>query len=261
MLWQRRRHPGAGFKLCSENSELTVTYANASYNDDMELQIRQLEKFIVHDWEYTDKGWLIWEKALSRNQEMDMHSFFRILSLDEKCRELGNKYILPVSYFCNNLFLTDWDVGSMDQIEFNDLYEFLYEIKYREKLDEEASLNGIAKEQFEDVIQTFFEIPSETLEVYARYEAEDQVYPWEPIRARNRVPQFQPFPEVIKCVENADGTWTLYVEGITIVDGDDCTFKHTVTMKEKNGSWVYLGNDVDEEGSDNIPAYRPRREF
>lgn len=59
MLWQRRRHPGAGFKLCSENSELTVTYANASYNDDMELQIRQLEKFIVHDWEYTDKGWLI----------------------------------------------------------------------------------------------------------------------------------------------------------------------------------------------------------
>lgn len=51
------------------------------------------------------------------------------------------------------------------------------------------------------------------------------------------------------------------MEGITIVDGDDCTFKHTVTMKEKNGSWVYLGNDVDEEGSDNIPAYRPRREF
>ena len=32
----------------------------------------------------------------------------------------------PVSYFCNNLFLTDWDMSCMEKIEFNDLYEFLY---------------------------------------------------------------------------------------------------------------------------------------
>lgn len=113
------------FRLSAEDQELTVTYANAAYNDDMDLQIRQLEKFRVYDWEYTEKGWLIWEKALSKNQEMDMHSFFRILPLDEKCREMCDRYILPVSYFCNNLFLTDWDAGSMDRIEFNDLYEFI----------------------------------------------------------------------------------------------------------------------------------------
>ena len=95
------------FRLSAEDRELTVTYANAAYNDDMDLQIRQLEKFRVYDWEYTEKGWLIWEKALSKNQEMDMHSFFRILPLDEKCREMCDRYILPVSYFCNNLFLTD----------------------------------------------------------------------------------------------------------------------------------------------------------
>lgn len=190
-----------------------------------------------------------------------MHSFFRVLPLDEKCRELGNQYILPVSCFGNNLFLMDWDADSMDQIEFNDLYEFLYEIKYGEKLNEENVQNGIPKEQFEDVICAFFDISTGDLEVYARYDAETGLYPWEPVGPRNRVSQFLPFPEVVKCVENADGTWTLYVEGIMVIEGDDCTFKHTVTMKERDGGWIYMGNDVNEEGSDSIPAYKPRREF
>ena len=248
------------FRLSAEDRELTVTYANAAYNDDMDLQIRQLEKFRVYDWEYTEKGWLIWEKALSKNQEMDMHSFFRILPLDEKCREMCDRYILSVSYFCNNLFLTDWDAGSMDRIEFNDLYEFLYEMKYGEKMDEEAAAGGIPKAQFEEVVLTYFDISVEQLEKYARYDAAAGVYPWEPVNAWNRVRQVQPFPEVVRCVEDQDGTLTLYVEGILIVAGDDCAFRHRVTMRERDGGWVYVANDIDED-SGNAPGYRPRREF
>ncbi|HJD34536.1 MAG TPA: hypothetical protein H9911_08365 [Candidatus Mediterraneibacter tabaqchaliae] len=247
------------FKLSAKDQELTVTYANASYNDDLEMQIRQMEKFRVYDWEYTEKGWLIWEKALSKNQEMDMHSFFRVLPLDEKCREMCDRYILPVSYFCNNLFLTDWDAGSMDRIEFNDLYEFLYEMKYGEKLDEEAAAGGIPKVQFEEVVLTYFDISAEQLEKYARYDAAG-VYPWEPVNAWNRVRQMQPFPEVVRCVEDQDGTLTLYVEGILIVAGDDCAFRHRVTMRERDGRWVYVANDID-EGENNVPGYIPRREF
>ena len=248
------------FRLSAEERELTVIYANAAYNDNMDLQIRQLEKFRVYDWEYTEKGWLIWEKALSKNQEMDMHSFFRILPLDEKCREMCDRYILPVSYFCNNLFLTDWDAGSMDRIEFNDLYEFLYEMKYGEKLDEEAAAGGIPKAQFEEVVLTYFDISVEQLEKYAHYDAAGGIYPWEPVNAWNRVRQVQPFPEVVRCEENQDGTCTLYVEGILIVAGDDCAFRHRVTMRERDGGWVYVANDIDED-SGNAPGYRPRREF
>lgn len=248
------------FRLSAEDRELTVIYANAAYNDNMDLQIRQLEKFRVYDWEYTEKGWLIWEKALSKNQEMDMHSFFRILPLDEKCRELCDQYILPVSYFCNNLFLTDWDAGSMEKIEFNDLYDFLYEMKYGEKLDEEAATDGIPKAQFEEVVLTYFDISVEQLEKYAHYDAAGGIYPWEPVNAWNRVRQVQPFPEVVRCEENQDGTLTLYVEGILIVAGDDCAFRHRVTMRERDGGWVYVANDIDED-SGNAPGYRPRREF
>lgn len=249
------------FGLQLENQELIVTYANAAFDEAMVLHVQQLEKFKVYDWEYTEKGWLIWEKALSRNQEMDMHSFVRILPLDEKCRELGNKYIRPVSYFCNNLFLVDWDINSMDKIEFNDLYDFLYEMKYGEKLNQEEVQEGIAKGEFESVIRTFFDISTEDIESFARYDFENMIYPWEPIGAWNRVQQFQPFPEVVKCTENPDGTWALYVEAVLVEDGTDCSFKHTVTMKEKDGRWIYLGNDVDDDGEGKIPGYKPRREF
>lgn len=220
----------------------------------------QIEKFKAYDWEYTEKGWLIWEKALSQNEEMDMHSFFRILPLEEKCREFGNKYIRPVSYFCNNLFLVNWDVDSMDKIEFNDLYDFLYEMKFGRNLDEEKIQAGIEKGEFESVIQTFFDISQEELESFARYNSQQGIYPWEPIGAWNRVQQFQPFPEVVKCTENQDGTWTLYVEAIFVEKGSDCYFKHTVTMKEEDGRWIYTGNRI-EEGAERLPGYKPRREF
>ena len=220
-----------------------------------------MEKFSVYDWKYTEKGWLIWEEALSRNQEMDMHTFVRILPLDEKCRELGNAYILPVSYFCNNLFLTDWDENSMENIEFNDLFDFLYEMKYGVKMDEEKYRNGIPKAEFEDVVRTYFDVSVEKLEIYARYDPENRVYPWEPIGPWNRVQQFQPFPEVVKCTENGDGTRTLYVEAVFVEEGTDCSFKHEVTMREADGRWIYLGNKTDRDGSRDIPGYKARREF
>lgn len=47
----------------------------------MSPHIVQIEKIQVYDWNYTDKGWIIWEKALSRNQEMDMHVFIEFCHL------------------------------------------------------------------------------------------------------------------------------------------------------------------------------------
>lgn len=249
------------FRLQAEDGELTVAYANAAFNQKGELQIRQMEKFQVYDWEYTEKGWLIWEKALSRNQEMDMHSFFRILPLDDMCRELCREYISPVNYFCNNLFLTDWNMDSMENIEFNDLYDVLYAMKYGVSPDEGDIGEGIPKEEFEMVVQTYFDISTADLEKYARFDSVSNTYPWAPIDPWNRARSLQPFPEVVMCENNGDGTWTLHVEAVLVEAGSDCCYKHTVTMKEENGSWIYVGNDVDEEGSRNIPRYVPRRNF
>lgn len=248
-------------KLQFKNKDLYVTSATAAFDDNMSPHIVQIEKIQVYDWNYTDKGWIIWEKALSRNQEMDMHVFYRILPLDEQCRELGNKCITPVSYFCNNLFLVDWNQNSLENIEFNDLFEFLYTMKYGEKIDEKKYASGIPKVEFEEVVTTYFDISIETLEIYAQYDDVKGVYPWEAIGPWNRIQQFQPFPEVVNCIENEDGSLTLTVEAVFQEEGTDCSFRHEVTIREEGDKWIYLGNCIEREGAYKIPEYKPRRDF
>lgn len=248
-------------KLQFKNKDLYVTSATAAFDDNMSPHIVQIEKIQVYDWNYTDKGWIIWEKALSRNQEMDMHVFYRILPLDEQCRELGNKCITPVSYSCNNLFLVDWNQNSLENIEFNDLFEFLYTMKYGEKIDEKKYASGIPKVEFEEVVTTYFDISIETLEIYAQYDDVKGVYPWEAIGPWNQIQQFQPFPEVVNCIENEDGSLTLTVEAVFQEEGTDCSFRHEVTIREEGDKWIYLGNCIEREGAYKIPGYKPRRDF
>lgn len=244
------------------DDELIVTYVSAMFDDNIKPQINYMDRVQVYQWEYTEKGWLIWEKALSRNQEMDMHVFHRILPLEDKCREIAQKCIAPVSYFCNNLFLTDWDMEHLDQVEFNDLFDFLYSMKTGNRLDSAKYSEGIPKEEFEGIVQTYFDITIEDLQEYAKYNESKEVYPWSEIGAWNRVQQFQPFPEVVKCVENEDGTLSVYVEAIFVELGMDCSFSHIVTIREdENGGWVYCGNKVNWDDAYRVPAYKARREY
>lgn len=247
----------------NKKNELFVTSASAVFTEEMKPALSQLEKILAYQWEYTPKGWLIWEKALSRNQEMDMHIFCRILPLDEQCRRITQEYVVPVSYFCNNLFLTDWDMSSLEKLEFNDLFEFLYAEEYGKRLENEAYGDGIPKQEFESVIGQYFDISVDEMERYGRYDSAKGSYPFRAIGIRNRVQQLQPsFPEVVRCTENGDGTVTAYVEAVSIEEGMDCYYAHEVTLgRREDGRYVYVGNRVDRERSYCIPAYRARREF
>ena len=86
------------------------------------------------------------------------------------------------------------------------------------------------------------------------------VYPWEAIGPWNRIQQFQPFPEVVNCIENEDGSLTLTVEAVFQEEGTDCSFRHEVTIQEGD-KWIYLGNCIEREGAYKIPEYKPRRDF
>ena len=150
---------------------------------------------------------------------------------------------------------------SLENIEFNDLFEFLYTMKYGEKIDEKKYASGIPKVEFEEVVTTYFDISIETLEIYAQYDDVKGVYPWEAIGPWNRIQQFQPFPEVVNCIENEDGSLTLTVEAVFQEEGTDCSFRHEVTIREEGDKWIYLGNCIEREGAYKIPEYKPRRDF
>ena len=265
------------YKLEFEKENLFVTFASAVYHgslmddtkngnkdvhQDMTPTVQQIEKICTYQWDYTEKGWLIWEKALSRNQEMDMHIFYRILPLDSECRRLSKKCIEPVSYFSNNLFLTDWDASDLSQLEFNDLFDSFYYMSSGRRPDKDIFRDGIPKQEFEDTIQRYLDIETGELEQRAFYDKKKGTYPWLAITGWNRLPQLQPFPEVTDCKENGDDTLDLYVDAVFVEEGTDRAFSHVVTVKEKDdGGFVYLGNKIDQEHVLHMPVYRPRREF
>lgn len=245
----------------SEDGKLTIASAGAVIGETKGAVIQQMEKIQPYNWEYTEKGWLIWEKALSRNHEMDMHVFFRVLPLDEKCREMTNKYIAPVGYVKNNLFLTDWDSQDMQNIVFNDLFDSLYAMEKGIAPKAEDYPEGIPKEEFENLMLSHFDLAAERLEEYGAYDRERGVYPWNAAGPRNRIQRARPFPEAVKCVDNGDGSISLHVEAIFIEIGKDCAFSHIVTMGEKDGKWVYLGNKIDWEASYTVPSYKARKDY
>ena len=158
--------------------------------------------------------------------------------------------------------MEDWNQDSMDKIEFNDLIDNLYVMYMGKRLDAEKFSKGIPKKIFEKVIGNYFDISIRQIETYARYDEKKKKYPWSPIGWWNRISQFYPFSEVVKCVENGDGTVSAYVEAIFVEEGTDCSFRHIVTLREdENGNWIYLGNKVDRKDALQIPRYRARREY
>ena len=50
----------------------------------------------------------------------------RVKSLEEECRELNRRYILPIGYGANNMFLTDWKEENFGELDFYDLFQLLY---------------------------------------------------------------------------------------------------------------------------------------
>ena len=248
------------YRFQFEGGELSLTFAGAVIGQEGPV-IQQMEKIQPYQWEYTEKGWLIWEKALSRNQEMDMHVFCRVLPLDKKCREITEKYIASVGYTDNNLFLVDWDKKSRQQIVFNDLFDSLYRMETGSAPDQGAYSEGIPKEEFETRILPHFDMTPEELEQYGAYDQEKGVYPWYAVGPRNQIQRTSPLPEVVKYVENEDGTLSIYVEAVFIQIGKDCAFRHIVTAREEDGKWIYLGNQIDWEEAYTVPAYKARKEY
>ena len=45
--------------------------------------------------------------------------------LDAKCRELNEKYLLPIGYELNNMFLVDWNEDDFGELNFYDMFDLL----------------------------------------------------------------------------------------------------------------------------------------
>ena len=252
-------------KLEFSKGDMTMTYAGAVWmqkEETLEPHISYLEKVKVYDWKYTNKGWLIIEISKSRNHEMDMHSMFRVLPLPQECREYCSKYIEPVSYMGNNLFLTDWDEENLDKVVFNDVFEFFYKMDTGMNYKKKQYPEGVPKDLYESIITSHFPISATELQQLPGYSEENQTYSWNAMECGTVIPQPQPFPEVVEVTNQEDGSIILTVDAGLLHAGTDHAFTHGVTIKPgSDGKMQYLGNRIIESEENKMPGYMPRMNY
>ena len=245
-----------------DDGVLVMTYASAVWEKGREANLSYIEKVRMYDWSYTEKGWFIMEKAKSKNHELDMHSMFRVLPLSEECREYCRKYIEPVKYKGNNLFLTEWSEEFMEPIVFNDVFDFLYEIDYGHPYDDIQSPGKVPAALYEAVITSWFPISADRLEQMPGYNGEENSYDWAAVGSWNISHHFQQQPEVVEVRHNPDGTVTLEVDAVYVLEGQDKAFTHEVTMRpDENGHMKYVSNHILEDGKEHISDYKPRMDY
>ena len=145
-------------------------------------------------WNYTEDGYLmfsgVWfseELYVLTLSGAEEHTALRVQPLDETYRELNRKYLLPIGFEQNNMFIADWSEDDFGDLNFYDMYDLLYQKingTYPPYAADDnlgvSAVYRIPKDDFESVIMTYFNIDSETLQSKTIYNAEDETYEYKP---------------------------------------------------------------------------------
>ena len=210
-------------------------------------------------WNYTEDGYLmfsgVWfseELYVLTWSGAEEHTALRVQPLDETYRELSRKYLLPIGFEQNNMFIVDWSEDDFGELNFYDMFDLLYPKVYGTNIPYVADDNlgvgavyQIPKDDFERVILPYFDIDSETLQSKTIYNAEDKTYEYKP-RGFEEVeyPEY-PYSEVIGFTENGDGTLTLTANVVFPYVGDSKVYAHEVVVRPlENGGVQYVSNRI-----------------
>ena len=210
-------------------------------------------------WNYTEDGYLmfsgVWfseELYVLTLSGAEEHTALRVQPLDETYRELSRKYLLPIGFEQNNMFIVDWSEDYFGELNFYDMFDLLYPKVYGTNIPYVADDNlgvgavyQIPKDDFERVILPYFDIDSETLQSKTIYNAEDKTYEYKP-RGFEEVeyPEY-PYSEVIGFTENGDGTLTLTANVVFPYVGDSKVYAHEVVVRPlENGGVQYVSNRI-----------------
>ena len=210
-------------------------------------------------WNYTEEGYLmfsgVWfseELYVLTLSGAEEHTALRVQPLDETYRELSRKYLSPISFERNNMFIVDWSEEDFGDLNFYDMYDILYPKvngQYAPYVaDDNLSVSAvyqIPKEEFESVIMKYFNIDSETLQSKTVYYSEDSTYEYKP-RGFEEVeyPEY-PYSEVVGFTENNDGTITLTANVVFPYAGDSKVYAHEVVVRPlENGRVQYVSNRI-----------------
>lgn len=210
-------------------------------------------------WNYTEEGYLIFS-GVWYSEELyaltasaaEENIALRVQPLDETYRELSRKYLRPIGFEQNNMFLVDWSEEDFGELNFYDMYDVLYENLNDEYVPYVAAVNAgegvvyqIPEKEFESVIMAYFNVDSQTLRSKTVYFLNNRTYEYKP-RGFYEVeyPEY-PFSEVFDFTENSDGTITLIANVVFPYAGNPKVYSHEVIVRPfEDGRVQYVSNHV-----------------
>lgn len=208
-------------------------------------------RFVSYVWEYSNKGYLFLEEYRPKDLDgVPMNMAIRVKPLDEKCRQYNRKYVEPIGYNSNNMFITDWSEEDYGSLDFYDLYEPMYRMRWddQEAVNQlqEGIIYEIPEEEFEEVYNFYFKINTQELRERTFYNEEKHTYQYRTRGMGDLSPTATPpYPEVTGYRENEEGILVLTVEAIWPERNLDCAFSNELTVRQlENGSFQYVSNRV-----------------
>ena len=245
--------------LKTEDGSVNIVRGYYQYDQNGSLQNRGTVSYPADFWQYTEEGYLIFEGSYFSDEsyiltlsDTSEHTMLRILPLDEKCREYNRKYILPVGYGLNNLFLCNWSEDDFGELNFYDLFDRFYPMIHSQQMpymaDENLGVGAVyqvPEEVFEDVIGAYFNMDHETLRSKTSYLSELAAYEYRPRGFYEAEYPDIAYPEVVGYTENEDGTVTLYINAVYPNGNMSKEFSHiTVIRPFIEGSFQYVSNEI-----------------
>lgn len=248
----------AKYDLKTKDGNVDVTRSYYKYEDGT-MQLGDKGNYQAEYWNYTEDGYLMFS-GIYFSEELyvltlsgaEEHTAFRVLPLNETYRELNRKYLLPIGYERNNMFLVDWNEADFGNLNFYDMYDIFYP-KVNGKnmpyiMDDNLSIGAvyqIPKDEFERVIMTYFNIDSETLQSKNIYNSENSMYEYKPRGFYEGEYPEHPYPEVVAFTENNDGTITLTVHAVFPYGGISKVYAHKLVVRPlKTGGVQYVSNQI-----------------
>ena len=246
------------YDLHTKDGNVDVVRSYYKYeNGDMHREVTG--SYQAEYWNYTEEGYLmfsgVWfseELYVLTLSGAEEHTALRVQSLDETYRELSRKYLRPISFERNNMFIVDWSEEDFGDLNFYDMYDVLYPKVYGQYVpyvaDDNLSVSAvyqIPKEEFESVIMKYFNIDSETLQSKTIYDSKNLTYEYKP-RGFEEVeyPEY-PYSEVVGFTENSDGTITLTANVVFPYAGDSKVYAHEVVVRPlEDGGVQYVSNRI-----------------
>lgn len=210
-------------------------------------------------WQYTEEGYLLFAGKYDDESyqvllsgDVSEHVAVRVEPLAETCREMTRRYVWPVGYGKNNLFLVDWDEAAYGELDFYDLFDKFYPRVYSRAVPYTADDNlnvgtvyQVPADTFETVIDRYFRIDSAVLRQKTDGLKEEETYEYRPRGFYENDYGDIPYPEVVDYTVNSDGTITLEVNAVYPEEDTARAFTHKTVVRDcTDGSFQYVSNQV-----------------